>query len=1272
MSGSPPLHPARDSLIAFGQGKLEADESLRVEQHLEVCRPCCETLLDLKDDTFIGLVRSAKQADVDANGTLVHLESTTNAEALGELPVELAHHPRYRIVELIGRGGMGNVYRAEHRLMNRPVAIKLINSELVKHPQAVERFRREAQAAAKLAHPNIVTAYDAEQAGPAHFLVMEFVAGTDLASVVQERGPLSVRQACECIRQAAMGLQHAHERGMVHRDIKPHNLMLTADGQVRILDFGLAGFASEAAAETISRNALASGSDAEQPDANAFRLISKPVHLTAVGSVMGTPDYMAPEQAADAHSADIRADIYSLGCTLYFLLTGKPPFEAQTVLEKLKAHIEHEPPALNELRDDLPAGLNDVVARMLAKDPADRFQSPRDVATILQSFTERSQPVLQTPKPTLGSRIAKWMLVPLVLAAGIVIYLATDTGQIEIDTQGIDLPGAKIVLLKGGQEYASFDVNATQEFQSIRAGEYEVRLRGAADDVKMNVWTKRGDTNNWGAPDDHEAKPIVLYRGGGLLIRVLRHEPQLATPTHPTAPEDPHALVDAGRFAGHQGSVSHAIVSPGGRYGISCGEDKTIRVWDIATQEEKRVLKGHEGSVYGLAISTDGKLLASGDNAKSIRLWNLETGEQVGELLGHTDAVTDLAFMPDRTHLLSAGFDDTLRLWHVAERKLVRTIDIGTKVEKMLPLPDGRRVMLSGAHTRGWGPITYDLEKGEKIDATPNAYSCMAVTADGRMLLIGSITGVLRVTDTDKGHLIVEMTDPRANVARDAAARDAAITPDGRFAITTTRENQMHLWDLHQGKLISTAEADTIGTVTLSPDGRFALTIGREGGVGVWRLPESVLEPIAATGPSDEARLQGKWVAVSGHARKEPLTAAQLAQLSITFDGDRVEIISHTGPPTPQAATFTINSNRDPQQIDFVAPNKSESMPGIYQFDGDRLKLALIDQDYSRPTNFDPDHRPDHLTATFERATVAATLGGDEREVLQAAEAFLAVIDEGRFGELFDVGSRLAQQQATRDQISQAHQQIRDTAGKVEKRTLRRVRLIDEFLGLPPGRYAAVQYASDFEKHKGLWESVLLNVDGDGQWRVNTYAATIQPLPLPEPKKQSGPATNEQLPQPTSPIPPAAVPAGANLILDPSFENTSPTLLPRGWSAWLDDGPDIRCEVVEGGRTGKHCLQIAGQGSGCSTSERMSISGSISSVRSLCRRIEACRAAYRSEISTARRRTALGVMPFLLPTRTASGNRSGGHQAIKESRGCWKSPSRICLACRPRPMALAP
>ncbi len=241
-----PVHPHKEQLIAFGQGKLAADESSSVEQHLEVCRECCETLLDLKDDTFIGLVRTAgpddsdrrmrtlarpeleiEKTESDKTGTGKSAHPTDAAtllvqlgEPIGvdELPAELQDHPRYRIVELIGRGGMGNVYRAEHRLMNRPVAIKLINSQLIRQPQAVERFRREVQAAAKLTHPNIVTAYDAEQAGDVHFLVMEFVEGTDLASVVKHRGPMSVVEACECIRQVAEGLQHAHEKGMVRSD----------------------------------------------------------------------------------------------------------------------------------------------------------------------------------------------------------------------------------------------------------------------------------------------------------------------------------------------------------------------------------------------------------------------------------------------------------------------------------------------------------------------------------------------------------------------------------------------------------------------------------------------------------------------------------------------------------------------------------------------------------------------------------------------------------------------------------------------------------------------------------------------------------------------------------------------------------------------------------------------------------------------------------------------------------------------------------------------
>ena len=296
-----------------------------------------------------------------------------------DLPPELAHHPRYRILRELGRGGMGVVYQARQTLMNRPVVIKVINRALLDHPDAVERFRREVQAAARLSHPNIVTAYDAEQAGDLHLLVMEFVPGQDLADVLKKKGPLPVAHACHYARQAALGLQHAHERGMVHRDIKPHNLMVTPKGQVKILDFGLAKLASE--------HGQGKG-------------------LTSTGAYMGTPDYSAPEQATDARSADIRADLYSLGCTLYCLLAGHPPFQEGTAVLTILAHMQKEPTPLPELRPGVPAGLWQVVARLLAKDPAGRYQEPAEVAQALLPFIKPGQkrtPPAPAPDPRMDS-----------------------------------------------------------------------------------------------------------------------------------------------------------------------------------------------------------------------------------------------------------------------------------------------------------------------------------------------------------------------------------------------------------------------------------------------------------------------------------------------------------------------------------------------------------------------------------------------------------------------------------------------------------------------------------------------------------------------------------------------------------------------------------------------------------------------------------------------------------------------------------------------------
>jgi tRNA A-37 threonylcarbamoyl transferase component Bud32 len=267
----------------------------------------------------------------------------------------------YLFLERLGEGGMGQVFKARHRHLGRTVAIKLIRTERLDSPEAVRRFEREVRAAAHLDHPNVVLALDAAEIGGTHLLVMEYVEGaTDLSRLVRTNGPLPWPQACDYIRQAALGLQHAFEKGLVHRDIKPANLLLTADGKtVKILDLGLARLDPPAG-------------DAEQSST-----------LTQAGAVMGTPDYIAPEQALEPHTVDIRADLYSLGCTFYFLLTGRPPFPTGTLLQKLNKHQHENPPAVEALRSDVPLGVAGVVRKLMAKNPEDRYRTPAEVAAAL-------------------------------------------------------------------------------------------------------------------------------------------------------------------------------------------------------------------------------------------------------------------------------------------------------------------------------------------------------------------------------------------------------------------------------------------------------------------------------------------------------------------------------------------------------------------------------------------------------------------------------------------------------------------------------------------------------------------------------------------------------------------------------------------------------------------------------------------------------------------------------------------------------------------------
>ena len=346
-------HPDEGTLDDFVMGRLEAEKLEQVAEHIAGCEFCLTRIQSLanKQDT---LLDKLKETDF-RYGTLG--EQTPTVEEFDSICRSIESSTRYRMIRQIGTGGMGAVYLAEHEVMHRQVAIKVIRKEFVANQEAIQRFKNEVRNAARLSHRNIVTAFDADQASHLHFLVMEFVPGKSLAQVIEESGPLPVSKACDFVLQVAQGLEHALEQQMSHRDIKPANLMCTPRGVIKILDFGLARVADD-----------------------------HDVTLTSTGALMGTIDYIAPEQARDAKSADIRSDLYSLGCTFYFLITGQPPFPETNRVDKIIAHCSKPFPDVRNRQKDVPIGVAQIIAKLTEKDADKRYQTPAELINDLEPF----------------------------------------------------------------------------------------------------------------------------------------------------------------------------------------------------------------------------------------------------------------------------------------------------------------------------------------------------------------------------------------------------------------------------------------------------------------------------------------------------------------------------------------------------------------------------------------------------------------------------------------------------------------------------------------------------------------------------------------------------------------------------------------------------------------------------------------------------------------------------------------------------------------------
>jgi WD40 repeat protein len=729
--------------------------------------------------------------------------SSLAAPAREQVPPELAEHTRYRVLGLLGQGGMGAVYKAEHRLMERTVALKVITSGLMDDPAAITRFRREVKAAARLSHPNIVQAHDADQAGDLHFLVMEHVEGTDLARLVAERGPLPVAEACEYTRQAALGLQHAFEHGMVHRDIKPHNLMRTPDGQIKVLDFGLSRFVSE--------SAPAGAAEAEPAEQTKDILPEPGSPLTQTGALMGTMDYIAPEQTRDAHTADIRADIYSLGCTLYFLLAGHCPFPEGSFADKLLAHRQRQPRPLTELRKDLPPPLLRVLERMTAKEPAQRYQTPAEVADALTPFTRR-------PGRRWGALVAALLLLTVLGVAGYhygptIFRFVTDKGQLLLESED---PDARVIVHRDGTPDRSLNLQEARRLE-LPAGEYQIEMAEGQP--------------GWQATPS----AFTVRRGRQAVVAVLPD--QVRT------------------FKGHTGGVWSVAFSPDGQQILSTSADGTMRLWDTATGKVLRVFQGHTAGLFDAAFSPDGRLALScaSNPDNTLRLWDVATGAELRRFERHTNSVRKVAFAPDGRQVLSGSWDFTVRLWDAATGQPVRPmLAHANLVEGVAFSPQGDRAL--SCSTDGTIRL-WDLATGQfrPFRAHFGAPMRAVYSPDGRRILSGGGDGIVRLWDATTGETL------RSFDGHTGRVESVAFSPDGRLALSCggTGDGTVRLWDVERGQELYRFEGHLSGVncVVFSPDGRCALTASLDRTVRLWRLPDAErLRRLSATLPFVESR----------------------------------------------------------------------------------------------------------------------------------------------------------------------------------------------------------------------------------------------------------------------------------------------------------------------------------------------------------------------------------------------------------------------------------
>lgn len=637
----------------------------------------------------------------------------------------------YLLLEKLGAGGMGEVFKAEHRHMERLVAVKMLHPRAFDSPEAAERFHREVKAAAKLAHPNVVTAHDAGEVDGVRYLAMEYVDGGDLQELVLRHGPLAVAQAVNYLVQAARGLEFAHRKKVIHRDVKPANLLVDREGAIKLLDLGLARLESPASGLAPT----GSGS------------------LTEFGQIMGTIDFMAPEQALDTRRAGVPADIYSLGCTLFFLLTGRTIYIGDTPMEKIIAHREQPIPSLTSVRRDVPPLLDAVFQRMVAKRPEQRPASMSEVIAQLEaslpeavqssarwpypaeeaSAGASSQPspsiVPTTPtaqdsslnaapsaqptsdwKPAVEANPQPRRWRAIFVAAVLVGLLAVAAGAIVFQMQTGD--GTLVLRVsEPGSRVAVLDEQGNVEI--TRQGEPGV-LRIAVDPGKHRLKVEKDGFQFFAQEFTIESRgvkeiearleplpppmipPAVAASSSSAATDVPKLPPPSAEPWPGIIPK-PTTMPGIGRwqvsFASHSAPGKRVAWVPGGARLAVAHLSGEIRIYDSADDFRLcAVMVGHRGLVADLRWSPNGKLLASAGWDGTIRIWEASGAPRSVIIANEGARVNSLSWSPDGGQLACAGWWDEVRVWGVDGVQGMALKAPGSSICSVAWRPDGKLI----------------------------------------------------------------------------------------------------------------------------------------------------------------------------------------------------------------------------------------------------------------------------------------------------------------------------------------------------------------------------------------------------------------------------------------------------------------------------------------------------------------------------------------------------------------------------------------------------